>query len=248
MVGFVASTYMRGLRFGFVASTLLAQVDAAVGGKNGVNFGGFKNIVGVFNQPDFVICDLELLQTLPPEEIACGLAEIVKHAAIADAAMFAFLEESHRSLRTLEPTVVEKLVHASLSLKAGIVDRDERETGPRRVLNFGHTIGHALEALTGRSHGEAVSIGMAAAARISEGRGRLAEQECRRLVRLLERLQLPTGTNAAADDVVRFVRGDKKRRGEALHFVLLQAIGEATVESLSLAELEDDIRRTGMFA
>ena len=139
VAGFVASTYLRGIRFAFVASTLLAQVDASVGGKNGVNVGGYKNMVGVFNQPEFVICDPHLLGTLPQNEILCGAAEIIKHAAIADSALFGYLEENSHRLFDLDEAVVEKLVYDSVLIKSGVVNRDEKETGERRKLNFGHT-------------------------------------------------------------------------------------------------------------
>jgi len=248
IVGFVASTYMRGLRFGFVASSLLAQVDAGVGGKNGVNYQGYKNIVGVFNQPEFVICDMQLLQTLPQKECACGFAEIVKHAAIADAEMFALLEDRYRSVRALDPVVIEKLVYTSLSIKAAIVNRDEREAGQRRVLNFGHTIAHALEALTDLSHGEAVSIGMVAAARISKQRGLLSDDDCRRLDRLLDRLRLPITANVDAAGILNSIRKDKKRRADGLHFILLKSLGQATVEEISLVALENYIRGPNLFS
>ena len=165
VTGFVASTYMRGLRFGFVPSTLLSQVDASVGGKNGVNFGGYKNIVGVFNQPEFVICDHSLLRTLPKNELLCGFAEIVKHAVIGDAGLFSYLEAHHEKALRLDDEVITKLVYDSVVLKASIVNRDEKEEGERMKLNFGHTFGHAIEKISGLPHGEAVSIGMVFLAR-----------------------------------------------------------------------------------
>ena len=145
VTGYAASTYLRGLKFGFVASTLLAQVDAAVGGKNGVNWEGYKNMIGVFNQPDFVICDPLLLRTLPRREVLSGMAEVVKHALIADAGLFSYLEENGSGVLDLRPEVMERLVCDSVRIKSSIVNRDEREKGERRLLNFGHTFGHALE-------------------------------------------------------------------------------------------------------
>jgi 3-dehydroquinate synthase len=145
VAGFVASTYMRGIHFGFVSTTLLAQVDASVGGKNGVNFGGYKNMVGVFNQPEFVVCDLAMLKTLPVREILCGYAEIIKHGAIADARMLDFLETHRDAALDLDQAIVAFLVYRSVEIKAGVVTRDERERGERRKLNFGHTFGHAIE-------------------------------------------------------------------------------------------------------
>jgi 3-dehydroquinate synthase len=165
IAGFVASTYLRGLRFGFVSSTLLSQVDASVGGKNGVNLGGYKNIIGVFNQPEFVICDLDLLQTLSEKEILCGLAEIVKHAAIADLDLFNYLEDHYQKALALDREVITRLVYDSIVIKSSVVNKDETEKGERRKLNFGHTFGHALEKTSGVAHGEAVSAGIFRSAR-----------------------------------------------------------------------------------
>ncbi|MEA1949641.1 MAG: 3-dehydroquinate synthase family protein, partial [Thermodesulfobacteriota bacterium] len=144
ITGFVASTFLRGVKFGFVSSTLLSQVDASVGGKNGVNFKGYKNMVGVFSQPEFVICDLNLLNTLPQKEVLCGLAEIVKHAAIGDGDLFEYLEEHYRKALALDSAVIERLVYDSVVIKSAIVNKDEKEKGERRKLNFGHTFGHAI--------------------------------------------------------------------------------------------------------
>jgi 3-dehydroquinate synthase len=174
IAGFVASTYMRGTPFGFVSTTLLSQVDASVGGKNGVNFGGYKNMVGVFNQPEFVVCDMMLLKTLPFREIQCGFAEIIKHGAIADHRMLDFIENHRDAALDLESRIVEHLVYRSVEIKAGVVTRDEREKGERRKLNFGHTFGHAIEKLTGIPHGEAVGIGMVMAAALSVKKGLLS--------------------------------------------------------------------------
>jgi 3-dehydroquinate synthase len=238
VAGFAASTYMRGLRFGFVASTLLAQVDASVGGKNGVNFSGYKNMIGLFNQPEFVICDLDLLRTLPKAELLCGLAEIVKHAAIADAGLFAYLESHWRQVLGLEPEVIEKLVFDSVTIKADVVNRDEKESGLRRTLNFGHTLGHAIEKTTAHPHGEAVSIGMLAAAEISRRKGLLAQADLRRLEALLANLGLPTRLAGRREALLSALRKDKKRQGDQIHFVLLDGIGRTRVEALSLDEID----------
>jgi 3-dehydroquinate synthase len=237
VAGFVASTFMRGVRFGFVASTLLAQVDASVGGKNGVNFHGFKNIVGVFNQPEFVICDVSLLRTLPQREILCGMAETVKHAAVERSDLFAFLEERAHDALTLEPSVVERIIYDSVQLKSAIVNRDEKEQGERRKLNFGHTFGHAIEKTVGLSHGEAVSVGMVVASALSVRRGLLAEDEAARVERLLRKLELPTTIRGNPDKILEALRKDKKREGVHVHFVLLEGIGRAIIEEISLDEL-----------
>ena len=239
ITGFAASTFMRGVRFGFVATSLLAQVDASVGGKNGVNFQGYKNMVGLFHQPEFVICDLEVLKTLPPREISCGLAEIVKHAAIADADLFAFLEEQAESVLALDPEAIEKLVLRSVGIKSAIVSRDETEKGERRLLNFGHTFGHAIEKVSGISHGEAVSIGMVVAAALSVKKGLLTKKEERRLRDLLARLQLPNDFAFDPQKILNAATKDKKRAGDRIHFVLLAGIGDAVVEPIAIEELEE---------
>ena len=238
IAGFVASTYLRGVRFGFVSSTLLSQVDASVGGKNGVNFEGYKNMVGVFNQPEFVVCDMNLLKTLPEKEVLCGLAEVVKHAAIGDADLFSYLEEHCKSVIQLDAEVIEKVVYDSVLIKSSIVNKDEKETGERRKLNFGHTLGHALEKTTGAPHGEAVSAGMVVASALSEKRGYLATEEMERIVALLKKFKLPTKLQIDGKGLLDAVRKDKKREGERINFVMLHGIGKAVVEKISMKELE----------
>jgi len=243
ITGFVATTYLRGLRFGFVPSTLLSQVDASVGGKNGVNLDGYKNIIGTFNQPDFVICDTGLLRALPKREISNGLAEVVKHALIGDASLFHYLEKNLEDVLKLDRRCMEKIIHDSLVIKASIVNRDERETGIRRKLNFGHTLGHAIEKSAGISHGEAVSVGMCFAARFSQGKGYLAEGDVKRIEKLLGNLGLPTALDSYdIDDLFEAVRRDKKREKEKIHFVLLDGIGKAVTEEVDLDELYDTLK------
>ena len=239
IAGFVASTYMRGLRFGFAATTLLAQVDAGTGGKNGVNLGGYKNIIGVFSQPEFVICDLELLSTLPKAEISCGFAEIVKHAVIKNKDMFAYIEQNYEKALHLDAVVMEKLIHDSLLIKTKIVSKDEREKGERRTLNFGHTFAHAIEKIYKKTHGEAVSIGMTAACRLSVKKGYLSETEAERIRRLLEKLNLPTDIRMDRRKILDAVKRDKKKEGNFIYFVLIKGIGEAVVEAITFGELED---------
>jgi 3-dehydroquinate synthase len=238
IAGFVASTYLRGVRFGFVSSTLLSQVDASVGGKNGVNFGGYKNMVGVFNQPEFVICDMGLLKTLPNKEVLCGMAEIVKHAAIGNAALFSYLETHYEKALRLDHEVIERLVWDSVLLKSTVVNRDEKEAGERRKLNFGHTFGHAIEKTAGVPHGEAISVGMVIASALSEKRGYLLSEDMKRIESLLKRLGLPTRLQFNREKVLEALRRDKKRQSENIHFVLLQSLGHAIVEKISIKELE----------
>jgi 3-dehydroquinate synthase len=254
VTGFVASTYLRGLPFGYVATTLLAQVDASVGGKNGVNLEGYKNLVGCFNQPEFVLCDLRFLDTLPEAEVANGMAEIVKHALVANAGLFAFLEDRAKEALALDPGTMEKLVGDSVAIKAGVVARDEREAGERRKLNFGHTFGHALEKVAGLSHGEAVSVGMAIACGISVRRGRLSPAGYERVTGLLRRLRLPVAAAADPGRLIDALRRDKKSKADRIHFVLLNDIGRAVVEEIEIRELKrlaeeaPEIFRPGMLA
>jgi 3-dehydroquinate synthase len=239
--GFVASTFLRGVRFGFVATTLLAQVDASVGGKNGVNFNGYKNLIGLFHQPQFVICDPEVLKTLPQKEISCGLAEIVKHAAIADADLFEYLERHADAILALDRQAIEKLVRVSVRIKAAIVGRDETEKGERRRLNFGHTFGHAIEKVSSLSHGEAVSAGMVMASALSVKRGLLSALEHRRLCDLLKKLKLPNSFASSPQQIFDAVAKDKKRAGDRIHFVLLNGIGKAVVELITIKELKETL-------
>lgn len=241
IAGFAAATYLRGLSFGFAATTLLAQVDAAVGGKNGVDFRGYKNMVGVFHQPVFVICDPDALRTLPPREVASGLAELTKTAAVDSPDLFADLERDPDKAVALERGFVIRAVHESLRVKAAVVEADEKEAGDRRRLNFGHTLGHALESVTRLSHGEAVSVGMAFAAELSVRKGFLGRAECARLTRLLGRLGLPVAADAPVEAILDAVRKDKKRTGDAVRFVFLEGIGRPLVREIPLGELESAV-------
>ncbi|MDT8389366.1 MAG: 3-dehydroquinate synthase [Lentisphaeria bacterium] len=237
VAGFAASTYMRGIDFGFVSTTLLAQVDASVGGKNGVNLDRYKNIVGTFNQPRFVICDTEMLTTLPPDDVCCGFAEIVKHMLIADAPMLDWLESRIDQALALEPAVINRLVEHSVKIKAAVVNKDEKEAGERRKLNFGHTLGHAVEKLTGVPHGQAVALGMVAAAKLSQLRGLLTTDDVNRIVAILEKLNLPATLGATPANLLETMTHDKKREGDGVRFVLLDGIGRAVIELISFAEL-----------
>lgn len=244
VTGFAASTFMRGLGFGLVPTTLLAQVDASVGGKNGVNLGGYKNMVGVFNHPRFVLCDPGLLLSLPAEEIRSGLAEIVKHALIGDADLFRFLEAHPERVLELSPDEVESLLYRSLAVKTAIVERDERESGLRRMLNFGHTLAHPMERCTDLNHGEAVAAGMAFAAQLSAKKGFLPPKEARRILALLRRLGLPDGLAGQGQELADALRRDKKRQGGDVHFVFLEAIGRARIARVPIRELETMVRES----
>lgn len=239
IAGFVASTYMRGIRFGFVATSLLAQVDASVGGKNGLNLDGYKNIIGTFNQPEFVICDVLMLKTLPNEELANGFAEIVKHTLIADAKMFGFIEENVEGLLNRNGKIIEKLVEHSVGVKAGIVQVDEFERDERKKLNLGHTWGHAVEKLSGLPHGQSVSIGLEFAARLSVEKGLLGGHDYQRLINLLQELRLPIHTTLNPLQLFNALTRDKKKIADSVDFILMKGIGEVVIERLTLTTIKN---------
>lgn len=237
LTGFAAATFMRGLPFSFVPTTLLAQVDAAVGGKNGCNYQGYKNLAGTFAIPQKVIFNFELLKTLPRSEITNGIAEIVKHACIADASLFNFLEIQGTHLFHLEKEAVKKSVAASLAAKSDIVKMDLTDQGTRHILNFGHTFGHAIESRYGLSHGESVSLGMRTAVFISHALGRLKEADCRRINRLMDQLQLPARHDMDAEKIMDAVLRDKKRQRDRIRFVCLSGIGRADIIPLQVSQI-----------
>jgi 3-dehydroquinate synthase len=239
ITGFVASIYLRGVRFGFVSTTLLAQVDASIGGKNGVNFKGYKNMIGVFNQPEFVILDYNMLKTLPKQEFTAGFAEIIKHAAIRDMSLFDFMENNIDKALSGDERVLHRLVYDSLVIKSAVVQTDEKEKGLRRILNFGHTLGHAVEKLTGIIHGQAVSIGMVAAARLSVKKGLLTQVEAERLEKLIAAYGLPVKITVDKARLIEAMKKDKKREQEMINFVLLSGLGSAVIEGIEIKQLEE---------
>ena len=242
IAGFVASTYLRGVRFGVVASSLLAQVDASVGGKNGVNFLGYKNMIGCFNQPEFVICDMNLLKTLPKRELLCGFGEIAKHAFIGNSKMCDYIEQNYKKALGLDQEVINRLVYESIVIKSAIVNRDEREKGERRKLNFGHTIGHAIEKSTDELlHGEAISVGMVVASKLSFIKGLLSSPDAKRVEDLLVKLDLPISLKLDKKKILDAIKKDKKREGDYIDCVLLEGIGKAVLEKIHIKELEDVI-------
>lgn len=238
LAGFVASVFMRGIDFGFVSTSLLSQVDASVGGKNGVNLQGYKNIVGTFTQPKLVICDINLLSTLPQEEYLNGFAEIVKHTLIADKQMFGFIEQNAEELKSSNAEMLEKLVAHSVRIKASIVQADEREQGERKKLNLGHTWGHAVEKVTGLSHGKSVSIGLEFAARLSAKRGLISNTDYLRIVNLLIALDLPVCIKNNPEDIFNAMVKDKKQNEGGIDFILIKRIGEVAIERISFNELK----------
>jgi 3-dehydroquinate synthase len=239
IAGFAGSTYMRGVSFAFAPTTLLAQVDAAIGGKNGVNFMGYKNMVGVINQPAFILIDPSFLLTLGRQEISSGYAEVIKCAAIADPSLFRFLEENRRQALRLEKSAIEKIVMDTVKIKISIVERDEKEKGERKKLNFGHTFAHAFERDCGLTHGEAVSAGMVIAASLSLRKGLLGRADFERLRSLLIQFRLPVSFRFQKKAILASIKKDKKKKGETIDFILLKSIGEATIENIIFEELNE---------
>ncbi len=230
LAGFVAATYMRGIPFVQLPTTLLAQVDASIGGKVAIDHPRAKNLIGAFHQPLMVVADPEVLSTLPDPEFRSGLAEVVKHGIVLDAAYFGDLEAHVAEIISKDLPTLERIIAASCRLKARIVETDEREDGPRAALNYGHTVGHALEAATSYArwlHGEAVSLGIVAAALIAERLGVTDAQTVRRQVSLLRSLGLPVSFSAPAPHViVEAISRDKKARDGKVPFVLAPRIGD----------------------
>ena len=231
MAGFAAACYLRGVAFLQVPTTLLAQVDSSVGGKTGVNHEKGKNLIGAFHQPVLVLIDTDTLQTLPPRELSAGLAEVIKYGAICDAKFFSWLESNMRALLEQDPETLAYAIHRCCELKAEVVAEDERESGRRAILNFGHTFGHAIENSLGYGnwlHGEAVAAGMVMASELSG----IDAGELARLVKLIASAGLPTAPPPIASERWFESMGmDKKVQNKQLRFVLLRALGDAFVTS-----------------
>lgn len=239
IAGFVAATYMRGVELGLVPTTLLAQVDASIGGKNGVNLEGFKNIVGTFYQPSFVLTDFSVLQTLSSSEVREGLAEIIKHALIADAKLFELLEGRREEILKLEGPVFSSVMERAIKVKVHVVEKDEKEKGLRRILNFGHTFGHAFEKVYGLPHGEAVASGMFIAVELSCRKGFISERTKSRIEAVLESYGFYKIRVNRIEELIQAFRRDKKREGVFINFALLEEVGKAKVEKVNLKELEE---------
>ena len=232
LAGFVAATYMRGLPFIQVPTTLLAMIDASIGGKTGVDTPTGKNLVGAFHQPSAVIADLDVLRTLPPEHLRAGLAEAIKHGVIADAAYFDDVAEAAPSIVSgtrQAAAALERVVVRSIAIKADVVRRDEREGGVRKTLNFGHTIGHAIELRSEYRmlHGEAVAVGMVLESRVAERLGVAEPGTSDRVLQAIERSGLPASrpANQTPDEILSATRGDKKARGGVVEYALPVRIG-----------------------
>lgn len=237
IAGFVAGIYKRGVRCGFVPTTILAMVDAAIGGKNGVDIGEFKNMIGLIRQPEFLVYDYDLLKTLPEEEWVNGWAEIIKHASIRDAEMFALLEQHQLADFQQDKKILHDLILRNALLKAGIVQRDEREQGERKLLNFGHTLAHAIENVYQLPHGHAVSIGMVFAAGLSEQQTGFPDKV--RIVNLLQQYGLPVQMDFDKVHALQLMQADKKKVSDLIHYILLEEIGKAIVKPLTMAVIQE---------
>jgi 3-dehydroquinate synthase len=244
--GFVASIFMRGIPYIQVPTTFLAQVDSSVGGKVGVNLPEGKNLVGSFHHPRAVFADIGVLGTLPDRELRAGLMESVKAGIIRDRALLRYMEENADRVLGRDEKALEKVIAASIRMKAGVVNKDERENGLRMILNFGHTVGHALEQATGYKkllHGEAVGWGMIAALELARLRGTITGAQQARMERLIHMYGPLPGLKLRAAKVVEATTGDKKNRGGVRRFVLPLGIGDAgVVEDVTAAELETAVK------
>jgi 3-dehydroquinate synthase len=237
IAGYVASIYMRGIKFGFIPTTILAMVDASIGGKNGIDVGIYKNLIGSIKQPEFLLHDYSFLETLPQDQWVNGFAEIIKHACIKDEYLFTFLENNSLEFFKSSAEKIDELIKRNVDIKCTIVSKDEFETGERKLLNFGHTLGHAIENIYKLSHGNAVSIGMIAACNISHELNNFSDGDITRVTRLLETYHLPVELKFDENKVWEVLLMDKKKSGDAMNFVLLNKIGEGIIKPIPLAQL-----------
>jgi 3-dehydroquinate synthase len=249
MTGFAAASYMRGIRFIQVPTTLLSQVDSSVGGKTGINHPLGKNMIGAFYQPQAVIADLDTLKTLPPKELAAGLAEVIKHGAIADADFFSWIEKNIEPLNACEPKAMEHAVQRSCEIKSQVVALDEKEGGVRATLNFGHTFGHAIEAGMGYGewlHGEAVGCGMVLAADLSVRTDRLTKDDYQRIKNLVSALKLPSvPPKLGVSRYIDLMSVDKKAEGGEVRYILLDGIGRSTIKTVDEHLVIQTLEATG---
>lgn len=244
ITGYAASVYMRGLKFAFVPTTILAMVDASIGGKNGVDVGAYKNLVGLIKQPEFLLFDYSLLETLPNEQWVNGFAEVIKHACIKDAELFLLLEKHSLEDFQNDKKLLAELIERNVNIKTTVVIADEFEKGDRKLLNFGHTLGHAIENIYQLPHGHAVSIGMMAACKLSEKLNGLNSNETLKLNQLLRQYHLPIGFSFDKVKVWSLLKMDKKRVSNEMNFILLNKIGEAVIKPIPLAQLEELISQS----
>lgn len=241
MTGYAAAIYMRGIKFGFVPVSLLAMVDASIGGKNGIDVGPYKNLAGTIRQPDFLLYDSSFLKSLPQDEWVNGFAEVIKHACIKDPALFRELEQNNIKHYHQDKESLSKLIQRNATIKSKVVVADEFEQGERKLLNFGHTWGHAIETNYNLPHGHAVSIGMVMACRLSEELTGFDKTE--RVITLLEQYGLPVEMKVDKKKVFEVLKMDKKKINTAINYVLLTDIGKAITKKIPLEKLEELINK-----
>ncbi len=243
IAGFLASVYMRGIRCGFVSTSLLSQVDASTGGKNGVNLGSIKNMIGTIRQPEFVICDPSMLSTLPEDEFLSGLSELIKTAVIGDRDLFDIIDNSRREILDRKIELMTMLVTQAVNFKSMVVTEDEKETGLRRILNFGHTFGHAIELQRGIKHGFAVASGMELATEFSHEMGFISSAEKIRIVSVLKYFKLLEQQYITETEMEQLIVHDKKKSGLSIHFVFTEGIGKAAVNKITVTDILDFYKR-----
>lgn len=244
IAGYAASVYMRGVRFGFVPTSILAMVDASIGGKNGVDVGPYKNLVGLIRQPEFLLFDYSLLQTLPGAEWINGFAEVIKHACIKDEALFQLLEQQSLEVFRSDKNLLAGMIERNVQIKTAVVLEDEFEKGDRKLLNFGHTLGHAIENMYELAHGHAVSIGMLAACTFSESITAFDPAQKQRVKQLIDKYGLSSSFSFDTEKVWSLLKMDKKRAGNEMNFILLNKIGEAVIRPIPLSQLENLINNS----
>ncbi len=239
ITGFVAATYMRGLRCGFIPTTLLAQVDASIGGKNGIDIGVYKNLVGTFLQPEFVFFDTHFLRTLPQQEWINGCAEMIKHACIQDEQLFALLQQHVLTDLQANEKLLLDIIQKNVFIKKRIIEKDPFEKGERKLLNFGHTLGHAIENTYQLFHGQAVAIGMYFACQLSQHLSTFSTKETQQVQNLIHQYHLPHIYSYDIEKIFSILKMDKKRERNDIHFVLLERIGKAHTHKISINDLHD---------
>lgn len=241
MTGYVAGIYMRGIKCGFVPTSILAMVDASIGGKNGIDVGLYKNMVGLIRQPQFLLYDLSFLKSLPLAEWQNGFAEIIKHACIKDASMFELLQKNSLTSFKKNPILLADLIQRNALIKTKVVVNDEFEQGERKLLNYGHTLGHAIENMYELSHGQAISIGMTYAALMSVQIKGFKDAE--KVIALLAKYGLPTFADFDKKKAFKTLQMDKKKDAQSINYILLQKIGKGVIQSLTFTELETILKQ-----
>ena len=265
LTGFIASVYLRGINFGFLPTTLLAMCDASIGGKNGINFGAFKNMVGTITQPNFIAFYPAFLSTLSDREFNSGMAEVIKHAVINGGALQKFLQDNRRATLFENPEKIKKLCQLAVEVKVTVVEKDEKEDGLRKKLNLGHTIGHAIEALNDltapvgflqarteskanppvtseKTHGECVAIGMVLAARIAVRKGLAKEELVEEIIDYCAAYSLPVKTEIKPELLIEKILKDKKRKSGEIDFIIPHGFGDVRIVPLALTELENHLK------